>query len=232
MIEGARSFKQGQVSRDEAVGLLSRFRDGTHKARAVKEALEEIENYVGDLLVVSGDLHVPGDLDLMRGGAYVLVVDGDLTVDGVYRDYDDPESFLLVTGDLQARDVVTAGWLEVHGDLRCGHLIGDYNDCSTYIGGDVHARFFYGEEHFFTVGGAVHVEVVVGGAHRPRLDIVVRPEALPLDDARLLDHLDRELLRFHEDEQEDGTAVLYVDGIKDFTEIKRRVVAGIPLRTP
>ena len=55
------------------------------------------------------------------------MVCGDLAVDGVFSDFlygddDDPGSHLLVTGDMRARGVITAGWMEVHGSLACGRL--------------------------------------------------------------------------------------------------------------
>ncbi|MGW2045869.1 hypothetical protein ACWCPF_11880 [Streptomyces sp. NPDC001858] len=223
-----RSLKQRQVSRSEVLAAVGRFRDG-HKIKHVTAGLDEIEDYESDVRLVDGDLHVRGDLDLHQERAYLLVVLGDLVVDGGYADYDDPESYLLVTGDMKARDVVTAGWLEVHGDLRADRLIGDYNDCAAYIGGDVRTGLFYGEEHHFTVGGTLTAAAVIG---RPRLEIAQRPAGLEMDDPRLLEHLDRDLLRVYDDEDADGRTVTCVDGIRDFREVKRRVKAGRPLRSP
>jgi hypothetical protein len=224
MIDGVRSLRRGQVTETEVREAVGMFRE-PHKAKQVIAALAEFEAYDTDVLLVDGDLHVPGDLDLSDAGAYLLVVRGDLTVGGYYSDSDDPESFLLVTGDMRARDVVTAGWLEVHGDLHTGRLIGDYNDCSALIGGDAHAELFYGEEHWFTVGGRVDAKVVIG---RPRMSGAC-PAGLELDDVRLLHHFDRELLCFHEDTDDDGMPLVEVDGFRDFGALKRRVRAGQPL---
>ncbi len=157
----------------------------------------------------------------------MLVVLGDLRVDGAYTDTDDPETFLLVTGDMRARDVVTSGWLEVHGDLSTDRLIGDYNDCAAHIGGDVLVTLFYGEEHFFTIEGELAADVVIGV---PRLMIDAEPECVDLTDPALLDHFDRELLRVLEDTDADGAPFLDLDGIADFRAVKRRVIAGEPLR--
>jgi hypothetical protein len=225
MVSGARSYKNQQVSRDELLALLARSKVDSTRAR-IAEALDEVEGYTSDILVVTGDLHVPGTLDCMHDGAFLLVVDGNLVVDGCYHDYDDPESFLIVTGNMRARDVVTAGWLEVHGDLETGNLIGDYNDCSGFIGGNVRAALFYGEEHHFTIGGVLQAGIVVG---RPRLAIATQPVGIPLTDARLLEHIDRALLRVFEDSDDDGTPILELDGIADFRALKRRVSEGIPL---
>ncbi len=200
---------------------LSRFREEPKITNTIAVLADVKAGDLDDILVASGDLHITGDLDLADEGAFVLIVDGRLTVDGLYHDSDDPESYLLVTGDMRARDVITAGWLEVHGSLTTGRLIGDYNDCSAHLAGDVHAEFFYGEEHFFTIKGALHAEVIVGSRSRPRLDIAVRPEdVVAMDDPRLLDYFDRELVNVH-----DST----VDGL-NFDALKVRVAAGISLR--
>jgi hypothetical protein len=227
MIDHVRSYRRGQVSPAEALAAIGRFRSA-YKIRRLTAALDEIEDSAGDMRLVEGDLHVPGDLDLTRERIHLLVVLGDLLVDGAYGDGDDPESFLLVTGDMRARDVVTAGWLEVHGDLSTDRLIGDYNDCGAHIGGDVRTRLFYGEEHHFAIGGALHADAVLG---RPRLEIATPPAAIALDDPRLLEHVDRDLLRVFDDHDGDGAPIAFLDGFRDFRELKRRVRAGLPLRT-
>jgi hypothetical protein len=226
MIAHARSLKKSQVSHAEVAAAAARFRSD-YKTGRVCAMLDDFEDHTGDVWFAEGDLHIPGDLDLTREGVWLLIVLGDLTVGGVYGDSDEPESFSLVTGHMRARDVVTAGWLEVHGDLSTDRLIGDYNDCGAHIGGDVHARLFYGEEHHFTVGGALGAGAVIG---RPRLEIATPPDAIGLDDPRLLEHVDRDLLRVHEDHDEHGNAVIRLDGFRDFREIKRRVGEGLPLR--
>jgi hypothetical protein len=224
-----RSFKQGQVTEAEVREALGLF-EVDYKVKNTRAGLAELADYESDILVVDGDLRVGGDLDLKNEGIYVLVVRGDLVVDGVYRDYDDPESYLLVTGTMKARDVITAGWLEVHGDLEVtGRLVGDYNDCAAYIRGNVRAGLFYGEEHHFTIKGALEAGVVIG---RPRLEITHKPAAIGLDDPRLLEHVDRDLLRTYDDEDDAGTPIVGIDGIADFRAFKKRVAAGLPLRTP
>ncbi|WP_326769402.1 hypothetical protein OG978_36905 [Streptomyces sp. NBC_01591] len=225
MIANVRSYKKNQVSQAEVITAIGRFRSD-YKIKRVTAALDEIDEY--DIWFVDGDLHIPGDLDLTHEHVWLLVVLGDLVVDGTYGDSDDPELFSLVTGNMRARDIVTAGWLEVHGDLRTDRLIGDYNDCSAYIGGDVHAQLFYGENHHFTIGGALIANAVIG---EPRLEIATPPAAIDIDDPRMLEHFDRDLLRVFDDHDENDNAITYVDGFDDFHELKRRVNAGLPLRT-
>jgi hypothetical protein len=226
MIAHPRSYKKNQVSHAEVITAIGRFHDDW-KIKHVTAALDEIEDYTSDIWLVDHDLRIPGDLDLTQERAYLLVVLGDLVVDGMYGDSDHPESFLLVTGSMRARDVVTVGWLEVHGDLSTERLIGDYNDCSAYIGGDVRTGLFYGEEHHFTIGGALSANAVIG---QPRLEIATPPAVIDIDDLRMLDHFDRDLLRVFDDHDDNGNTLTYVDGFDDFRELKRRVRAGLPFR--
>ncbi len=228
MIANVRSYKQDQISPDEIVTAVGRSRND-YLIKSATVALDEIESYTGDLYIADGDLHIPGDLDLTKENIFLLIVLGDLVVDGTYSDADDPESLLLVTGNMRSRDVVTAGWLEIHGNLTTDQLIGDYNDCGAHIGGDVHTRLFYTETHHFTIGGTLTAEAVIG---QPRLDIATPPPVIDIDNPRMLDYFDRDLLRVFDDEDENGNAVTYIDGFDDFSALRRRVFAGLPLRTP
>ncbi|WP_236240548.1 hypothetical protein [Streptomyces sp. CC228A] len=227
MIANARSYKKNQVSHAEVITAIGRFHDDW-KTKRVTAALRDIEDYTSDIWLVDHDLHIPGDLELTQERAYLLVVLGDLVVDGTYGDSDHPESFLLVTGSMRARDVVTAGWLEVHGDLSTDRLIGDYNACGAYIGGNVHARLFYGEHHHFTIGGTLSAQAVID---EPRLDIATPPAVIGMYDLRMLDHFDRDLLHVYEDVDDNGNVITCVDGFHDFHELKRRVYAGLPFHT-
>jgi hypothetical protein len=79
-----RSFKQGQITSDEVRDLLARMRDaGEHKTGEILEGMAAIGSYAGDILVADAGLHVAGHLDLFRERAWVLMVCGDLVVDGV-----------------------------------------------------------------------------------------------------------------------------------------------------
>jgi len=222
-ITNARWLKRGQVSLDEVRSLVEAFHDQS-KIKPLLGALGEIAEYDSDVAVVDGDLAVDGDLDTHKDGIYLLVVKGDLRVTGCIHDYDDPESFLVVHGSARAGAVITAGWLEVHGDLEVERvLLGDYNDCAAWIDGSVRTPVFYGEEHHFTIKGALEADVILG---RPRLAIANPPTAaIPLTDARVLQYIDRDLLRI----EEDGDSIL-VDGFKNYRDVRLRVASGLPLR--
>jgi len=186
----------------------------------------ELEHADGDVFVHEGDLHVEGDFFVADEGVLLLVVQGDLIVEGAYNDSDDPRTIVIVTGSLRARDVVTAGFLEVHGDVQVqGAVLGDYNDCSAWIGGNLSCALFYAEEHFFTVGGALHATQALGDP-RHRVRGAKSAPGIALHDPQVLEVLDRELLRVvdHGDELE-------IDGIADYRAMKQRVLRGLPLRT-
>jgi hypothetical protein len=57
------------------------------------------------------------------------------------------------------------------------------------------------------------------------------PPSIEMDDPRLLEIFDAALLRVFEDHDADDRPITIVDGSQDFREIKRRVAAGVPLKT-
>lgn len=78
------------------------------------------------------------------------------------------------------------------------------------------------------MGGALIANAVIG---EPSLEIATPPTVIDIDDPRMLEHFDRDLLDVYDDEDDDGNEITCVDGFDDFHELKRRVNAGLPLRT-
>jgi hypothetical protein len=225
ILAAARSRNANTLTADELAKLSELIRT-PGLSGGVEEIVEDPDSFDGNVYIHDGDLSIPGDFIVHDAGVLILVVRGNLTVGGAYQDADDPQTIVLVTGNFQARDVVTAGFLEVHGNMTVrDRLIGDYNDCQAWIGGDVTCALFYGEEHFFHIGGAFKAEHILG---RPRMKSAHPvPRGIDMGDAALLDFIDRELLTVYEDDGE-----LDVDGLKDFGKLKQRVLAGQPLKTP
>jgi hypothetical protein len=161
---------------------------------------------------VPGDLHVEGDLVFAAARVQVLVVSGDLRVDGRLEDRDDEEheSLILVGGDLVVGDLITFGTLEVHGDVTArGHVVLLHNACITHIEGNLTAAFVLDEYHHCKVGGAVRAPLVLEDA-RGRI-AASNQFASHQFDTSLVGVLDRELLETLED---DGEPLgLYVDSI-------------------
>jgi len=169
-LAGARSLRRGTLDGATLPALVKdlltaagRDEDVEALVDDVDTIVDDISDFAGDVFLYEGDLHVTGDFDTMDLGVLVLVVTGDLIVSGCYGDYDDPQSHVIVKGSLHARDVWTSGFLTVLKDLDVANaVVGDYNDCDTVVGGDVRCRFFFPEEHYFTVGGALRAAHFAG----------------------------------------------------------------------
>jgi hypothetical protein len=224
-----RGLKRGTLTLAEAQTLADRF-ELKPMATWIRGMLGEIDDHDGDVLLHEGDLVVDGSLTVAELGAVVLVVRGDLEVKGCFADSDDPETITLVEGDLRAAGIVTAGFLEVRGDVRCtGPVLGDYNDCNCLVHGSIHCDIFFPEEHFFEVRGDLIARVALGNVKHRVAGPGARPEVLEMDDPRLLAHFDHALLSIDEGEGE-GEAPM-VDGFVDYRSVRRRVKAGQPLKT-
>jgi hypothetical protein len=157
----------GSISAAEIAALAERSIN-PEIARAMLE-----QSGIYDVRVAAGDLEISGDLSTFGAKLRGLVVGGSLRVRGRYSDFDDPASFTLVLGDFEADEVFTAGRLEVRGNATVrGALVGDENDYSATIGGDLRARLFYPEEHFFEVGGEARFGAAVGNSDRINREVV------------------------------------------------------------
>lgn len=121
-----------------------------------------------DVLFHDGDLEIRGDFRTgVEPWAEMLVVHGDLAVHGLFEDCLDPESVVVVTGDLRAGNVITKGWLEVGGDLAvAGHVLFDDNDCSAEIFGDITAGFVFTKYHHVEAHGRVVAPLIAGDWRR------------------------------------------------------------------
>ncbi|MFF9572447.1 hypothetical protein [Streptomyces sp. NPDC014685] len=143
---------------------------------------QEIRLYEGGLHV-AGHLEPEGDEDWVP---YNTVVDGDLTVDGDLDWWDNSSgNFLVVTGDLRARNVFLSGCpnVLVRGNLEVtGGFCGSYGDDGGIL----------------TVRGGVRAALVIGMLYFG-LDLAEQPQALLVADPyrtnRPVDFTDDELDR-------------------------------------
>lgn len=120
-------------------------------------AEDGVEDYDGNFLTIDGDCVVVGDLDTDEHEIAVLVVRGSLTVGGYFRDHsDDGPTVTVVLGDLRAKNVVTAGLLEVKGSMVVREaVVGDYNDGGVLIHGGLQADLFMPMEIGYAIRGEV-----------------------------------------------------------------------------
>ncbi|MFY0564191.1 WD40/YVTN/BNR-like repeat-containing protein [Archangium lansingense] len=101
-------------------------------------------------------------LDALSG----LIIDGDVTVEGAVMNAEmDFGPFLLVRGDLRARDVACGGsQVRVEGALTLsGALFGFYNHGSIVVEGPTQAACVLTEEHAIRLEGGLVSPVVPGG---------------------------------------------------------------------
>ena len=114
----------------------------------------------------------------------LLIVNGDLKVDGSIHVSDDLMQLLFVTGNVSANNVTTSGMLFVFEDLTVTNsILGDYNHGSAFIGGDMRAKFFYPEEYFFEVLGSAQFTYAFGNSWR--LNQNQNPEVFNFNDKKL-----------------------------------------------
>ncbi len=230
-LESVPSWKHGGLTR-EVIARYAAQHPREYLRTAIERMIPRLDVLEVDVRVAEGHLHLDADLDTFDDHRLgLLIVTGDLIIRGGYFDTDHPPIMLLVLGSMTAGRVITAGWLDVLGDLTVdGPLIGDYNDCSARIGGDVRCGLFYPENHHFEVGGRLITPVAVGS--KWRLEAAEPVDFVGVHDVELLDVLDRGLLVVHEERwtEDDGTAqrALEIEEI-DFGELRERVRQGRPI---
>lgn len=135
---------------DEQKGILDHI---------VRKAIENKQDFVFH----DGDLHLTNLHSLNEMEIGVMVVHGNLTVDGCIGLIDSPHEFLLVTGNIHTNNVSISGFLFCLGDMTVQNcLMADHNDCSSYIQGALKAKFFYSDYYFFEVQGAIDFTYAFG----------------------------------------------------------------------
>ena len=221
-----------QFSKEDLLGWTQRLRDDSYAKRLgkwVEDRWDDEKKAFDDprVLVSNRDLHIAGNLDTLDERVVFLFVAGDLIVDGCLAVYDDPETVVCVTGRLKARDIYTSGRIEVHGDVDLERaFIGDYNDHSTWVGGDLNCEFFSPEDHFVEVGGTLHSTYMYSGRSRPRASKKLFTYTNKKDPDAMIAYLGEEVLRV---ERYDGE----VEGIEleERSVLRDRVVGGKPFRS-
>lgn len=212
-----RSFLKGEVTLDEIRKLTKGFEDA--------EPLFDDEMMDGseyDVRVIDGDLHVKGDLRTFEHDLCGLVVRGNLTVDGLFADTDDPATGVFVLGDMTAARVVTNGTLGVKGTLTATEaLVGFYNDYAAEIGKDVITPLFHPENHHFEIGGKLKANVVVGHGAEFRVPKTLKAGAEKLKPKNLYELFVPEVIEGDSEHPQDAEI--------DSSALRKRVLAGQPI---
>lgn len=210
-----RSWQAEEVTIEEIRELTARFGDA---APLFEDDMVDGADY--DIVVVDGDLHVDGDLDTFERGLMGLVVRGSLTVEGLFADTDDPACGVFVLGDMRARRVITTGTLGVAGSLTATEvLVGFYNDYGATIGKDVVTPLFHPENHHFDIRGSLEAKAVVGYGAEYRVPAALKARVQSLVPKRLREILVDEVLRGEADDEIE----------LDNTKLRERVAKGLPV---
>ena len=153
----------------------------------IRDLLSEgMDMFGGSFLIHDGDLHIEEDFDTgdmrpyaktLMGRAKsdwegtVVIIHGSLSVSGYYNDTcNDAPVCVFIDGDLSAKNINTAGFLEVTGNVTSKEaIIGDYNDGGALIHGDLKALVFLPMDHAFDIRGEIdavdHIERSLTGLY-------------------------------------------------------------------
>lgn len=172
----AKRLSKGTLTPESVPSLLKRTLRGKFaKSSTLRAARRFAEQRLAGERVDCDIIHHEGRLVLdelstgRRPRIGLLIVEGDLIVEGRCEDSLDPESILVVTGTLRAGDVITKGFLEVHGDLVAERsILFIDNDACCEVFGDVRAPFVYTNYHAVKVHGGVKARLVTGDAKHIR----------------------------------------------------------------
>ncbi len=162
------SLKRKSLDAPAVKALIKKHIKGKFASSSVRQAadvvLEELADLQSDVLLHQGNLNVDGDLATFRPpGVVLLIVDGDLTVTGTFESAMDPSSIVVVTGNLNARNIVNGGFLEVHGNVTAQNaaLFLDNDPCSEIMG-NLAAPFLYTQYHSAKIHGSIKARLYTG----------------------------------------------------------------------
>jgi hypothetical protein len=208
-LERAKSFRQGTLDAAEAHALVATHAKSDFGALR-KVAKRAVAERVGgdyldtDILFHKGKLTVAGDFSTakLKPAIGVLLVDGDLVVEGRFEDSLDPESLVIVAGSLRAHDLISEGFLEVHGDLVVDEsAVFLDNDGCAHVHGDLSARFLYTMYHSVKVNGRVQAKLATGDAKH--ISCKSQYEFIKECSQKMRGLVDRKLLEIIGDEDDD-----------------------------
>jgi len=213
-----RSLLAGETTVDELRKLTKKFGFAKHYIT------DELTSYVNDSVIVDGNLTIDGDFDTYANQLCRLVVTGDLKVNGLYQDHDDPQTAVFVLGDFEATNAITAGALGVAGNVYVEEvLVGFYNDHSAEIHGHVTTTALIPENHFFSIKSVLGCDYLLGS----RADYVVKPKKkiAPCSDEQARAVLVPEVLEIEDYGDPDETPEININD----TEIRKRLRAHLPV---
>ncbi|MEC9441073.1 MAG: hypothetical protein VYE40_08240 [Myxococcota bacterium] len=100
--------------------------------------------------IVPGNLYVEGPLEISNA----LWVLGDCFCEGVISD-EGPDSHVVILGNLRAPALMTSGEFCVLGDVETLMILGQHNDNSLVVGGNVTTQILYEDDHDVSIMGTL-----------------------------------------------------------------------------
>jgi hypothetical protein len=146
-----------EITLNESIELVQ------SKASAFQpDIIEELKAFydVGcKVILYNGDTALPE----LHVGEDIIVVNGNLTVEGFIEDCKGVDSSLLIVlGDVKCKNLITLSAIFVTGNLIVDNaVVGDsYCDYVMKVGGDLHTKTIIEGGHWFHVNGVVKAEYI------------------------------------------------------------------------
>lgn len=170
----ARRFSKNEVTVAELRDALKRVAKGKFAGGTIKKSADrllksaEMDDLQSDLVLHEGNL----TLDELRTGMKpfvgLLIVEGNLVLEGLFKDCLDPESTVIVSGDLRAERLISEGQLEVGGSVIVEReALWLDNDGCAEIFGDLRAgTLLYTKYHAVKIHGKVVAPMILGDDNR------------------------------------------------------------------
>lgn len=173
-----RSFRAGTLDLDTLKSLIDTLTPSKFAGNSVQKVASRLLALARngsladdqDFRVHEGDLEIAGDLQLRpirKATTCLCIVQGDLRVGGLLGTGLDPDTVLIVTGNVHAQRLINEGFLQIHGSLQIEHeglWLG--NDGCSEIRGDVHAQLAYTQYHAVKIGGKLTATLALGDDDR------------------------------------------------------------------
>ena len=132
-------------------------------AKEVDFFRDEYKNEDGDSVVrlYTGDTVFDGNFAV---GSDTVLVDGNLSVQGLLSDCEESDHTLLVVlGNVTARDILSAGEMSIRGNVLVERLVylNSLNDYRFLVGGDLTAEALAEDGMFTWIHGEIHAKRVL-----------------------------------------------------------------------
>ncbi len=179
----SRSWRAGTLPLAELRAVIDQSSRATFAGQSLRKVAERMikqaengDDLAVDFVVHDGNVTIEESLDTgARPFLGLVVVRGNLTVGGLFQTTLDPDSVVIVTGNLKAGRLISSGFLEVGGSVTVqNEALWLDNDGCAEIFGDLQMGVSYTQYHAVKVHGRVACPFAFGD--HPRFE---SPEKYP-----------------------------------------------------